>query len=119
MAEHAIRLEQWIASRPVDEIRKANLARLNLKRRNIKTRSLLSDARYPKGPASPWSNFIKAKLGGTEFSGADRTARFRELAAEYKALTPEERKVCLQILFSPRSREVDVSWPALTCCSPI
>jgi len=94
-------LKAWILKHTPAEIHRANLARRKLKTQYGKSLRFLKDDRIPKRPAAPYMLFIKSKYQTGEDIGVNAETS-RKIVAEWKALSPAERQVCLLSLFRPR-----------------
>lgn len=98
-------LKKWVASRTVHEIHEANLARMHLRRKyNLTVKPTLNDPRYPKQALSAWAVFIKSRSSSPEIANEPVTTKFSKLAAEWKQMGAEERKVRIfaRILLIPK-----------------
>lgn len=102
-------LKNWVDSHTPWEIHVANRARMVLRRKyNVSARKTIPDPRYPKQPQTPFGIFLKAQHETRDFGDVTFTEAMSQIGAEWKKLTPEERKVwwnpirlllCPQLLF--------------------
>ncbi len=98
-AWNASAYQQWINTHTPDNIRLANMARASLAR-TLKTKRVptrmkpLHDARRVPGRRLAYIWFVMERYGTDDFLGKTMTEAGRILGAEYKALSPAERKVC-------------------------
>jgi len=86
---------EWTESHTPEKIRIANNARRLLKRKTGKTNSwpLISDARQPKRPLTPYLLFSLGRHSSGDFKGIDLKDAVGMLAKEWAALPASERKV--------------------------
>ena len=94
-------MRAWVESLSPEQIRLANAARLRMRiilrdspYKLLRFRGLYAihdDRQLPK-PHSPWVLFCLDRMGDLEGSLTEKT---KTLAAEYRALSDDEMKVCL------------------------
>jgi hypothetical protein len=86
--------KNWVDSYTPQEINAANNARLLLKRvYNKKSKRQIQDPRFPKQPLTSYAAFVQARWQSGAVVG-DAKVQMTNLSAEWKKLSPEERKVC-------------------------
>ena len=71
----------------------ANKARARLQRLSGTKRRAIQDDRQPKRPSTSYSLFCKSRWASGEFAGQSIAVVGKTLSAEWKALSPSERKV--------------------------
>ncbi|AEO65322.1 4948b468-bb2d-4ba7-8b43-c2e639762a7c [Thermothielavioides terrestris] len=90
--------KNFIESRPVHEIRAANLARKALRRKfGVQRVGTLSDPRFPKQTVGPYFAYLKSRLHAADLAGLDHSAKTARLASEWKNLGEEERKPFIEM----------------------
>jgi hypothetical protein len=94
-----VTFQNWVDSHTPQVIRAANLARQLLKRKHgITTYRTIPDARYPKQNMTPFIAFVKARFQSLANDSSSAKDKLLKIAAEWKGLSAEERKVRLREL---------------------
>lgn len=94
--------QEWLQSHTPTQIYHANLARKKLRFRlsnSSKYRDIVDD-RLVKRPQTPYIIFHGERLASGAYSGMSMGQAAKEIAAEFKALSESEKKVCLPVSFS-------------------
>ncbi|KAK4250452.1 hypothetical protein C7999DRAFT_38526 [Corynascus novoguineensis] len=95
---YEVNFRNWVDSHTVQEIREANLARQLLKRKySIQAGQTIHDPRYPKQAINGYAAYVKSRYHAPEFEGVKPNDRVVRIGAEWRALSPEERKPFIDI----------------------
>ncbi|KAI9878992.1 MAG: hypothetical protein M1830_009921 [Pleopsidium flavum] len=85
--------KKWVLSHTVDEIKRANNARLSLKRRHKKTGvSPIRDDRLVKRPTTSYAQFLKERIDSGDLKHMKIAEMSRLVAREWKGLNSGEKK---------------------------
>ncbi|KAK3311277.1 uncharacterized protein B0T15DRAFT_68508 [Chaetomium strumarium] len=100
-----VKFQNWIDSHTPQEIRAANLARLQLRRKHgiTKYRSI-PDARYPKQNLTPFVAFVKSRFPSMADDPSHAKDKLMKIAVEWKGLSAEERKPFHEIAATDTAR---------------
>ncbi|OAA66729.1 high mobility group, hmg1/hMg2 protein [Niveomyces insectorum RCEF 264] len=88
-----IAYKAWVESHPVGTIAEANRARLHLNRLAGSKHRTIPDERQPKRAQGVFAIFTKARWDSGMFAGRPVTEASKEMAAEWKSLSPPERQL--------------------------
>lgn len=92
-----ISTKNWVDGYTVHEIHEANLARQLLRRKyGVHTKPTIPDSRFPTKYMNAYVSHFKARALSPEYQGvANQQEKLKMIAEEWKQLSPEARKVCL------------------------
>ncbi|KAK4042101.1 hypothetical protein C8A01DRAFT_33865 [Parachaetomium inaequale] len=87
-----VTMRNWVDSYTPQQIRQANLARMQLRRKYNVGLKLISDPRFPKSVLTGYMAYMKSRINDPEFAGLDGQARIVKISPGWKQLSAEERK---------------------------
>ncbi|KAK4237861.1 hypothetical protein C8A03DRAFT_15621 [Achaetomium macrosporum] len=88
-----VNFQNWVDSHTAQEIRAANLARVQLRRKHGLTKyRAIPDARYPKQSMTAFVAYVKSRFPSLDNDPSDAKTKMKTLAGEWKEMSAEERK---------------------------
>ncbi|ESZ96413.1 hypothetical protein SBOR_3145 [Sclerotinia borealis F-4128] len=93
-AANAIVYKNWVKSHTPDVIRLANIARRHIRKliKKPATPRFIRDDRTVKGPSPAIATYVRDRYATGEYVGIKASESLKQIALEYKELSPEQRK---------------------------